>query len=208
MNSPIPSLPIVLAALFPILLPHLAAGQESVPLEQAQKGAQLLAEAAGRIADAAVTVDANLEKPFAVKGGSVALLVIPDKALTAEKLGGVGTTMTPVGQLWMTEVNVAVNGHSPAKDNLRFYNVKAGDNDMRVQLYLVGAIKNAAGQVELVVYGQGREPLVHVPLEKSSAGAKEMPIEFAGRKNDETSGTLTLFLPGQYQAEILLVKAE
>ena len=65
-----------------------------------------------------------------------------------------------------------------------------------------------AGKVEVVVYGKGKEPLVHTALEKSASGSKEMPIELTGRKNDDKSGTLTLLLPGNYQADIVLVKAE
>lgn len=200
--------PLVLAALLSVALPPLAPGQESIPLEQAQKGAQLLADAAGRLTDAPVAIDTNLDKPFAAKSGDIGLLVIPDKALTGEKLSGVGTTITPVGQLWLKSVSVAVNGRSPSKDNVRSYTVRAGDNDLTVQLYLVGVVKNAAGQTEVVVYGKGKEPLVHTSLEKSATGSKEMPIEMTGKKNDENSGTLTLLLPGNYQADIVLVKSE
>jgi len=202
------SFPLVFAALLSCALPQLASGQEAVPLEQAQKGAQLLTEAAGRLADAPVAIDTNLDKPFAAKAGDVGLLVIPDKALTAEKLSGASTTITPVGQLWMKGVSTAVNGHSPSKDDVRSYTVRAGDNDLTVQLYLVGVVKNAAGRAEVVVYGKGKEPLVHTSLDKSTTGSKEMPIELSGKKNDENSGTLTLLLPGNFQAEIVLVKAE
>jgi hypothetical protein len=202
------SLHLVFAALLSFTLPQLAKGQESVPLEQAQKGAQLLTDAAGRLADAPVAIDTNLDKPFAAKQDDVGLLVIPDKALTAEKLSSATTTITPVGQLWMKEVSVAVNGHSPSKDDVRSYTVRAGDNDLTVQLYLVGVVKNAAGQAEVVVYGKGKEPLVHTSLDKSTTGSREMPIELTGKKNDEKSGTLTLLLPGNYQADIVLVKAE
>jgi len=202
------SFPVLFAALLSVTLSHLAFGQESVPLEEAQKGAQLLSGAAGRLSDAPVAVDGNLDKPFAVKGGGVGLLVIPDKALTAEKLSSAGTTITPIGQLWMKDVSVAVNGRAPSKDNVRAYVVRAGDNDLNVQLYLVGVVKNAAGQAEVVVYGKGKEPLIHTALEKSASGSKEMPIELTGKKNDENTGTLTLLLPGNYQAEIVLVKAD
>ena len=196
------------AALLTASLSHAACGQESIPLEEAQKGAQLLSSAAGQLADAPVVIDGNVDKPFAAKAGGVGLLIIPDKALTAEKLSSAGTTVTPIGQLWMKDVSVAVNGRAPSKDNVRGYVVRAGDNDLNVQLYLVGVVKNSAGRVEVVVYGKGKEPLLHTTLEKSTTGPKEMPIELAGKKNDENTGTLTLLLPGNFQADIVVVKAE
>jgi hypothetical protein len=208
MKPPFPSLQTALALLVIFLLSHLVAAQEVIPLEKAQKGAHMLAETVGKLGDGAVTVDPDLEKPFAIKGGSVAFMIIPDKALTADKLAALGETITPVAQFWTMDASIAVGGRLPASENLRFYTIKDGDNEKRVQLYLVGAMKNAQGQTELAVFGQGKEPLVRVSIGKSSSSSQELPIELTGRKNDESSGTLTLHLPGQYQADILLVKAE
>jgi hypothetical protein len=205
-----PSSRFLLAPLLSLLLPHLASAQEAIPIEKAREGARLLAQTAGSIQDAGVTVNADLEKPFAIKvGGGVGFLVVPDQALTADKLDSVGTTMTPIAQLWTTaEASVSVNGRAAASSALRFYTLKTSDNEIPVRLYLVGVVKNEKGQAEVVVYGQGKEPLVRVPLEKSSSGSKDVPVELSGRKNDENSGTLTLLLPGKYQADIVLVKSE
>jgi len=210
MKITFPSFHFVIAALFPLLLPHLAMSQDAIPLEKAQEGARLLAQTAGSIKDAGVSVDADSEKPYAIKvGGSVGFLVVPDRTLTAEKLTSVSEKVTPIAYLWTTtEASISVNGHAASSDTLRPYTLKTKDNELNVRLYLVGAVKNDKGQAEVVVYGQGKEPLVRVPLEKSSSGSKEMPIELTGRKNDENSGTLTLLLPGKYQADIVLVKSE
>jgi hypothetical protein len=208
MKSIVPSLKIASVFLGVLSLTHLAAAQDVIPLEKAQKGAHMLAETAGRINDPAVVIDPDLEKPFAIKGGGVALMVIPDKTLTAEKLAALSEAITPIGQLWTMDATVAVSGRSPTNESLRFYTVKDGDGERRVQLYLVGAAKNAEGKIEVMVFGQGKEPLVRLPLEKSMAASQELPITLVGRKNDEDSGTLTLRLPGQHLVDILLVKAQ
>lgn len=210
MKITFPSSHVVVAALVSLLLPHFAAAQESIPLEKAREGAQLLTQTAGVVQDAGVSVDADLDKPFAIKvGGDVGFLVVPDKALTADKLEGVGTTVTPIAYLWTTsQASVSVNGRAASNNTLRSYTLQTKDNAIPVRLYLVGAVKNDKGQAEVVVYGQGKEPLVRVPLEKSSSGSKDVPVELSGRKNDENSGTLTLLLPGKYQADIVLVKSE
>jgi hypothetical protein len=210
MKITFPSFRFALTALVPLVLAHIASAQDAIPLDKAQEGARLLAQTAGSVSDAAVTVDADTEKPYAIKvSGKVGFMVVPDRALTEEKLAAVGDKVTPIAWLWTTSVaTVSVNGRAAANSSLRFYTVKTKDEEIAVRLYLLGAVKNDKGQAEVVVYGQGKEPLVRVPLEKSSSGSKEVPIELMGRKNDENSGTLTLLLPGKYQADIVLVKSE
>ena len=202
------SLKTALTAFVTLALAHGVAAQDVIPLERAQKGARTLNDAAGSISDAAVAVDADRDRPFAIKGGEVAMMIIPDKALTADKLAGAGEAVTPVGQLWTAAAIVAVSGRAPAKDKLRYFSIRDGEEERKVQLYLVGAAKDAQGMLELVVFGADKEPLLRVPLGRSSENSQQLPIELSGRKNNEDSGTLTLRLFGQYQADILLVKPE
>ena len=101
-----------------------------------------------------------------------------------------------------------MGGRAPAKDKLRYFTIRDGEEERKVQLYLVGAAKDAQGTLELVVFGADKEPLLRVPLGRSSENSQLLPIELSGRKNNEDSGTLTLRLFGQYQADILLVKPE
>ncbi len=208
--KPIPHpLKTVLAAFVTLALAQGAAAQDVIPLEKAQKAARMVNDAAGSIGDAAVAVEADRDQPFAIKGGEVAMMIIPDKALTAGKLSAAGEAITPVGQLWTAAAIVAVSGRAPAKDKLRFFTIKDGEEERKVQLYLVGAAKNAQGTLELIVFGTDKEPLLRVPLGKSAESlTQQLPIELSGRKNDEDSGTLTLRLFGQYQADLLLVKPE
>ena len=50
--------------------------------------------------------------------------------------------------------------------------------------------------------------LLIYPIFPPSFWSFEKTIELTGKKNDENTGTLTLLLPGNYQAEIVLVKAD
>src|SRR5262245_15296832 len=91
-----------LAAL--LLTVHLAKADDTptiAPLEEAQKGAKLVTEAAGTISDAQVKVDTDLDKPIALKVGSVGIMAIPDKKLSTEALAKADKEILPVGQLWM-----------------------------------------------------------------------------------------------------------
>src|SRR5262245_43794737 len=121
-----PSVGLLSAAFISLLLPHLAFSQDAIPLEKAREGARMLSQTAGTIQDAGGSVDADLEKPFAIKvHNSVGFLVVPDKALTATKLDSVGATITPIAQLWTTsEATVSVNGRAASNSTLRFYTLK------------------------------------------------------------------------------------
>jgi hypothetical protein len=142
-------------------------------------------------------------KPQAIKAGKVGLLVIPDKKLTLETLGSAGDSVTPVGQLWMLNVSLGKNGEAAPNDKIRFLSVADGDRDLQVQLYFVGAAKNASGQLDLVVFAKDKEPFLRVPLTKAAAAtSQELPIEISGRKDDDHTGTLSLHVLGQYVADL------
>ena len=181
--------------------------QEVVSLERAQKAARRVTETAQPFAEKPLKIDANLEQPQAISGGEVGMLVIPDKALTAEMLSGLGDAIMPIGQLWTHKASVAFEGKATANEKLRFFSVTDGDTTRDVQLYLLGAHKTASGALELVVFGKGDEPLLRTPIEKiDDVVQQKVPIELSGRKDSEESGTLTLQLPGPYRADILLMR--
>jgi len=185
------------------LLTAVSFAQEVVPLEQAQRSARKVTDVLGTPADVPFATEVDVTKPQAIKAGKAGLLVIPDKKLTLETLGGAGESITPIGQLWMLNISLGKNGEPAPNDKIRFLNVADGDRNLQVQLYFVGAEKNASGQLDLVIFAKDKEPFVRVPLNKAdAAAAQELPIEISGRKDDDKTGTLSLRVLGQYVADL------
>ncbi len=182
-----------------------ATAQERVSLEDAQKGARLLTQTAGKISDAPLKLEVDLEKPDGLKANEVRILVIPDQKLNGEALAKTGKTVTPLGQLWMHAIAPAKEGKVISNDRLRFVTVTKDDKEFKVLLFFLGLQKSDKGEMELVVYGKDKEPLLRLPLEKS-ATQQQLPIELQGRKEGEGTGVLTLNILGKYKAELPVTK--
>jgi hypothetical protein len=177
--------------------------QEVVPLDEAQRGARKVTDSLGTLADAPFATEVDVTKPQAIKAGKAGLLIIPDKKLSSEALGAAGDSITPLGQLWMLNISLGKNGEPAPSDKIRFLNVSDGDRTLQVQLYFVGAAKNPEGKLDLVVFAKDKEPLLRVPLTKASDSAsQELPIQISGRKDDDSTGTLSLHVLGQYVADL------
>ena len=179
---------------------------EATPLEEAQKAAHKVAANLPSLADAPVAIDADSDKPHLIKSGGAGVMIIPDKKLTAATLAAAAETPVPVGQLWMLRATIAENGRALAADKTRRIVVEDGDKELPLQLFLLGAAKNAQGTLDLVVFAKDKTPLLRVPLEKSTGAAQQLPAELSGKNNDEDSATLTIRFAGQYQARLILMK--
>lgn len=184
----------------------LAMAREPVPQGQAQEAARLLAGQAAKATDLPVKPDVDPEKPYGLKEGMVAALVIPDKGLTAEKVGQAGQGVLPVGQLWLRGLTPVVAGEATPGDKLRLIKVTVKNEDHELPLLLLGARKGAGGKPELLVYARGKEPLLTLPLEAADRN-QEQPIELEGEKGENERGTLVLHVAGKYRARLPLAKA-
>ena len=178
--------------------------QEPVPLDKAQKGARMLTGSLTTTTYLPLATEVDLEKPHAFRAGEVAAMIIPDKHLSAEALSGTKEAVVPLGQLWIYNLVPRLNGQPTAADKLRTLTVRDNEKDMRVQLYLIGAARNAQGALELVLYGKDKEPLARLPLRPGSGSAQDLPLQISGHKEDENTGLLTISILGQHVAELLL----
>ena len=193
-----------LLATFAILLPQCPA-QEVVSLDEAQRGARKLTDTLGTLSDAPFTLAVDVIKPQAIKAGKAGLLVIPDKQLSTETLASIGKDITPIGQLWTLNVSLGKDGQAVANDKLRFLTVHDGNRDVDVQLYYLGASRNAEGNLDLVIFAKDKEPLLKQPLSKSESTVSQLlPIEISGRKEDENTGTLSLRLTGGFSTDLVV----
>jgi hypothetical protein len=174
--------------------------QEQLSSEQLENAMKILKETNDGLKDLPLKVELNIDKPFGIKGHeNVGLIVVPDKALTAEVISKAGKEIVPVGQLWMRGVVPAKEGKAVSSDKLRHLTVSDGKKDTRVELYLLGARRGE--KTELVIYADGKEPLLVLPLEAGESG-QNLPIEVAGKgeKDNEESAALILKFLGKYKA--------
>ena len=179
--------------------------QESVPAADAQKYAQILAKSLAGVTGIAPGCELDLEHPSAIRAGEVGALVVPDKRVTAAKLGEVGKTAVPLGHLWLRNVSPAKDGTALGNSNFRTVKVANGDTTADAQIFVIAARRNAKDALELLVFGKGTEPILSVPLEKSGE-ADTTPVLLKGRKTTDESGVLTCVFFGGHKAEITLTK--
>ncbi len=194
----------LLLTLAALTIAHTVLAQEPIPLESAQKGARMLTRSLATATDLPLATDVDLDKPHAFKAGEVAVMVIPNKHLTAEVLSGVKEAVVPLGQLWMYNLVPRLSGQAITADKQRTLTVHDNEKDMRVQLYPIGIARNSQGNLELVLYAKDKEPLARLPLRAGSALTQDLPLQISGQKEDENTGLLTISILGQQIAEMLL----
>lgn len=187
----------------------LVSAQEPIEAEEARRIAHKLHDTIGQPSDAPFATDVDPEKPNGFKVKDLGLMGLPDRKLTTDALAGPGTEIVPVGQLWTLGASIATSGRPIRNDQLRL--VKVGDEgkEREVQLYYLGASKNEAGELQLVIFGKDKAmPVLRVPLHKAAGSPSSAPLELEGRKQDDDTGLLTIRLLGEYTAEVTVMKQE
>ncbi len=192
-----------------LALAHPVCAQETTDLEAGQKAARKLKSALGTLTDAPLAIIADEEKPSLVKvGDDSGILFMPDQRLTEETLAGSGSTIAPLGQLWMRKLSLVVDGRTVPAEKLRTITLSDSGKETEVWLFLAGIARSATAGAELVLYAAGKEPLLRAPLKPTGGAKQEVPVELSGRSGGAGHGLLTLAILGQYQAELTVVKAE
>ena len=191
-------------ALAALALTSFAPADDAIPLDKAQEGARKLASILGQPGDLPLVTNPDNEKPQAIKAGEVALMVIPDQSLSADALGSASSAVIPIGQLWTHQIILSTS--TPSQQ--RTFTFPQKDRDLTVNLYLLGAAKNASGALELVVFGRDKEPLAHLPLTAGDGASQSFPIEISGQKESDDTGRLTLSILGKHKAEMLFKRGE
>jgi len=186
------------------LLAATAPAQEKVSSEEVHRIAGRLLEQHSQTKNAQVKVDADANKAAGFKGGDGGVLLILDKKLSAELLEKATAEIVPVGQLWMLKIVPANDGKATPNNKLRILTVGPDDKQVKLPLFLLGARKKAE-QLELVIFGKDKEPLILIPLTKSES-AGDGAVDVSGEKRGEGSGELTFKLLGKYQAKLMVTQ--
>ncbi len=197
--------PLLALLLTASLSPAQEGGPQIVPLADARKYAQILAESAKALADLPLVCELDLDKPAAIRAGEAGVLVIPDQRAVADQFAKAGKDAVPLGHLWLRNVAPMKDGNPLPNADQRTVKVRSGDSTAEAQLFVLAVRRNAADKLELLVLGKTKAPVLALPLEKSTV-AGDAPIQIQGRKTGEASGVLTLIFFGQHQAELTLGK--
>lgn len=196
MNTTIRNLALATSTLLAALSASQA--QELLSREEAMRYALVAALHEPATFQAPIRVDADLKRPVAGHDGDYGALILPETKLSPAAFESVGTSVVPVGQLWLKQLTPMADGSAVEASRLQLVNIWHDGESLRVPLCLLGVATAKDGSLELRVYGKGKEPLLNVPLKKVER-TQAMPIEVRAERESE-SGRMTLQFVGRYEA--------
>ncbi len=176
--------------------------QEKLPREETLKYAFITCVNLKQMVGTPIPTDPDVKRPVALKDGEYGGMVLPESKLTADVLTKAGKDVVPVGQLWMVKLAPMNDGQVVPAEKLRMVHLSSGDREGDVPCCALGVRKNGEGTLELLIYGKGQEPVVHVPL-KAVSNSQEIPIDMSAERNDD-GGRITLSFFGKYQASFMV----
>jgi hypothetical protein len=179
--------------------------QQRVPQQQAARFAKMFAEHAAKISNPQLKTDVDPEKACALAVGEARIMLIPEKGLSEDTFRKASQDVVPVGQLWMRLLVPAMDGKAVSADRLRIVTIPGLNNEL--PLSLVGVHKGSGDQLELVLYGKEREPILRVPLRKVEVKQEQEPVQLDGKEGENHTGILTLKILGKYEAQITVTKS-
>lgn len=180
----------------------LAADTNRLSKEDAQRYAKVCVEqAASKVTDAQITVDADADKPCATRGEGGGAMVVPDKKLSVKVIEAAGKDVVPVGQLWLRKWKPVANGKAVSNDKLRIIPINVEDKDRPMPLLLLGVCKKGDKDVELVGYGKDAEPVLVLPLKKVDFVQADVPIEIDWERGDKFD-RLPIRIFGKYETVV------
>lgn len=181
------------------------AGEGRLSKEDAQRYAKLCVEQTGsKSSNSQIKTDVDPEKACAVQGEGGGAMVIPDKALTAEKLAKAGKDIVPVGQLWLRKWTLVIDGTPVPDKTLKIAKINIDEKKRPMPLFLLGVRKNGE-KMELLVYAKGNEPMLVMPL-KTIDFIPETPLELEWTRGEKQIDPLTMKILGKYQAEFPITR--
>ena len=187
----------------------LSLAQERVETEEAQRIAHKLNDTIGNPSDAPFLTEVDPEKPNGFKVREAGFMVLPDRRVAGKLFENVGLELVPLGQLWSLNISLAVSGHALPTNQIRLVSVGETGQSRDVQLYYLAARKDAAGQLQLVIFAKDpAQPVLTVPINQVPTTSPATPIDLTGRQEGEESGLLTIGFLGEYAAEIPVTKPE
>jgi hypothetical protein len=178
--------------------------QERLSRDEALKYSALIGADTKQLTGTPIPTRVDLQQPVALHEGSYGALVLPQARLTPEALAKATDKVVPLGQLWLLKLTPMRDGEAIASDQLRLATVKRDDGDVTAPQCALGAQRNKAGGLDLLVYGKSKEPLLKVPL-KAIDAQQDAPVEMEAER-ESNSAQLTLKILGKYEAKLTVTE--
>ena len=175
--------------------------QEQLPREQALKYAYAASVNLEQLQGTPIPTDVDVKRPIVLVDGEYGGMFLPEAKLTAEGLAKTTDKVAPIGQLWLHKLTPMVDNQGIGSEKLRMAKVNDEDGtEMRVPQCTLGVRRNAAGTLEVLLYGKGPEPLVTAPVSAATDKAGQ-GITLAVER-DYSGGELTISLFGKLKAKL------
>lgn len=185
---------------------HLSA-QEQLPREEALKYAYAVSVNLDQLQGTPIATDVDLKRPVVLRDGEYGGMFLPEAKLTAETIAKAGGKVAPIGQLWLHKLTPMQDGQGFATDKLRMAKVSDQDGtEIQVPQCTLGIRRNAAGSLELLLYGKSTEPLLTTPV--SAEEEKAGPGIVLKAERTDNGGQLTIILFGKYKAKLSFTALE
>jgi hypothetical protein len=184
----------------------LAYAQEKLEREETLRYAFVLAGNLKQLQGTPIPTDVDLKRPVAIRDGEYGGMVLPEAKLSADAIAKAGENVVPIGQVWLVKLTPMRDGEAVDVSKLRMVTVTHEGNEVRTAQCALGAQRNASGDLELLVFGKDKAPVVKVPL-KATDTKQDVPIDLMAERESD-SGTVTLKILGKYAATISVAPLE
>ena len=180
--------------------------QEQLPRQEALKYAFIVSADLPAMLKTPIPTDPDVKRPVALRDGDYGGMVLPETKLRAEVFSKAGKEVAPVGQLWLLKLVPLSDGQPVPASKLRMVEVKSEDVQATVCCCALGVRKAGEDELELLVYGKDKEPVIRAPLHAISR-QEEDPIAMSAERKDD-GGHLTLRFLGKYEATFIVTDPE
>lgn len=177
-----------------------ATAQERLPRREALGIAFALCADLKTLEGTPIPTDVDVKRPVALRDGDYGAMVLPEAKLNADAIRQAATRAVPVGQLWFHRLTPIRDSGPVGWDSLRMVDVNTPEGSATVPQCALAVSRNAAGALELLVYGNRPDPILRVPL-KTVAAKQDVPIDLSAERGGD-EGTITLRILGQFEATL------
>ena len=197
---PLKSILLVAAALAGL---SAAQAQEQLSRSEALKYAFIVSANLGEMLQTPIPTDPDVKRPVAAREGEYGVMVLPETKLNLAAFAKPGKEGVAVAQLWLLKLAPMSDGQPVPAGKLRMVGVTSEEGDAKVPCCALGVRKQPDGdELELLVYGKDKKPVLTVPL-KSISRPQENVVDMVAERKDD-GGLLTLRFLGKYEASFMV----
>ena len=184
----------------------LAYAQEKLEREETLRYAFIVAADLKQLQATPIPTDVDVKQPVAMRDGEFGGMVLPEAKLSADAIAKAGEKVVPSGQLWLLKLTPMRDGEAVAASKLCMVTLRHEGDEAKVAQCALGVQRSGSDDLQLLVFGKDKDPVVKVPL-KSSDAKQDVPIDLAADRESD-SGKVTLKILGKYTATISVTALE